>query len=129
MSFKQQLFNVRVNEINRLIDNHDAELRSLLSLINTDAFRSELFDQARKLQSHACVAHRIALHDFLNRHRTVLTIKKAFEHLEDFYQSYPDITMMLDRLRAEFTGMVVEFNVVDGHFVISIKADVAPRLD
>jgi hypothetical protein len=127
--FKQQLLSVRNDQINHLIDAHDTELRSMLAQVDVECIKSDLFSQARQLLPRVCVVRHISTFDFFNRHRSLLKVKNAFYRLDEYYRTYPDVVMLLERLRNEFSGLVVGFDVVDNQFNVTITGDVAPLLD
>lgn len=124
-TFRDSLINIRNDEINLLIEAHDAELRALLGQVNLETLRMELYAQAGRLFSTVEAVQRISVDRFLRRHISLLQVKKA-EHMPyEFYRRYPNITLLLERLRAEFTGMVVTFEMDNDAFVFRVSGVLA----
>lgn len=121
-TFRQQLLNIRNESIRQVMEAHDTELRALLAQVDVDALRHELCSQAGRLLSHVEAKCRIPVSDFSARNRAYLTLKKC-ECLFLFYRQYPDIVLLLERLRAEFTGMVVSFDMMNTHFVFQVTGE------
>lgn len=132
MSFRQSLLNIRNDEINLLMDAHDAELRGIIDQVSVEGLRMELYRQAAQLKSHVEATFRISVRDFFNRNSTLLKLKNVWADAEathEFYTRYPLVIMMLERLRAEFTSMLVVFGVTfTGEFVVRVSGTLAlPR--
>lgn len=125
--FKQTLLNIRNDEIHCLMEAHDTELRQCLEQVNLDAMRMDLYQQAGRLDAQVFTACEIDLTDFSRRHRAFLNLKKVHDSADAyrFYSSYHLVVRLMERLRAEFTGMVVAFDVTDTAFVFQVYGNLA----
>lgn len=125
MTFKDTLVAIRNDEIEILMQNHANGLRTLLGQVSVDALRGELYSQAGRLFQTVEAVFRIPVTDFFNQHSTYLTIKKA--HPESLYRNHPEVVMLLERLRGEFTGMNVYFDILGSEFVFRVTATLVPQ--
>lgn len=121
LEFRQSLIGIRNDEINLRIHEHDTDLRAQLSQVCMGSMRADLYSQAGCLFPSVETIARIPMREFFHRHRVLLRVKKVVSPA-DFYARYPEITLLLERLRAEFTGMIVTFGVDnDESFVFKVS--------
>lgn len=128
--FRQTLLNIRTDEMRTLLQEHDREIRAMMQQVDVESIRTELYTQASRLMNRVEAVVRIPAADFLRRHQIILEIKQATNNPLAFYMIYPIVSTTMEKLRAEFTNMILSFTISPANeFVFSVSAVLASPSD